>query len=138
MNSRKKIYWILGLLTLGSYGWIGYNLLHTENQEASSTICLIKNVTGMPCPSCGITRSVLAILDGNFMQAILINPLGAIAAMLLITVPLWILIDLIRNKTSLLTFYTRSEELIRKQKLIYIPMITLIAINWIWNISKGL
>lgn len=138
MNSNKKIYWILGLLTLGSYGWIGYHLLHTESHQAASTICLFKSVTGIPCPSCGITRSVLLLLQGDIMQALLINPLGILAMALLLIIPIWILLDLVRNKTSMLFVYTQSEELIRKQKLIYIPLITLIAINWIWNITKGL
>ena len=138
MNSNKKIYWILGLLSLGSYGWIGYHLLHTESQEAGATFCLFKNVTGIPCPSCGVTRSVLLLIQGEVMQAMLTNPLGILAMILLLTIPCWILLDVIRNKTSLLVVYTRSEEMIRQQKLLYIPLIALIAINWIWNITKGL
>jgi hypothetical protein len=138
MKPSKKIYWILGLLALGSYGWIGYHLLHTESREASITVCLFKNVTGIPCPSCGITRSVLELLEGNFRQGLLINPLGIFAMSLLLIIPGWIVVDIIRNKTSLLSVYTRSEELIRKHKLIYIPLIVLITVNWIWNITKGL
>ena len=137
MHSNKKIYWILGLLALGSYVWIGYHLLHTESQEAS-TLCLFKNVTGISCPSCGVTRSVLLLMRGEVAQAILINPLGVIAMALLLIIPVWIVFDLMQKRTTMLTVYSRSEEIIRKQKLIYIPLITLIAINWIWNISKGL
>lgn len=136
MNPNRKIYWILSLLVFGSYVWIGYHL-RTHSQDAG-TLCLFKSATGIPCPSCGITRSVLLLAQGNVMLALWINPLGIIAGLLLIIIPLWIIVDLIRNRLSLLAVYTRSEEIIRSQKMIYIPLIALVALNWIWNITKGL
>jgi hypothetical protein len=136
MNSNRKIYWILSLLALGSYAWIGYHL-RTHSHDAG-TLCLFKSATGIPCPSCGITRSVLLLAQGDVMQALWINPLGIIAGLLLIIIPVWIIMDIIRNRLSLLAVYTRSEEVIRSQKLIYIPLIALMALNWIWNITKGL
>jgi hypothetical protein len=138
MHPNKKIYWILLLLTIGSYGWIGYHLIHTESHESSTTLCLFKNVTGIACPSCGVTRSVLTLLDGNILEAAFINPLGLLAMLLLLVIPIWIMADLTLNKTSLLGVYTKSEGFIRKKKFVYIPAFTLIAINWIWNITKGL
>jgi hypothetical protein len=38
-------------------------------------LCLIKNLTGVPCPTCGFTRGVLCLLDGHISQAWLYNPL---------------------------------------------------------------
>lgn len=136
MNSNRKIYWILSLLVLGSYVWIGYQL-HTHSQDAG-TLCLFKSATGIPCPSCGITRSVLLLAQGEVMPAVWINPLGILAALLLVIIPIWIGFDLFRNKLSLLSVYKRGEKLIRTHKLIYIPLIMLVMLNWIWNISKGL
>jgi Protein of unknown function (DUF2752) len=36
--------------------------------------CLFKAVTGVPCPGCGITRGVVAILRGDFARAWRRNP----------------------------------------------------------------
>jgi hypothetical protein len=36
--------------------------------------CLFKAATGVPCPGCGITRSVVAILRGDFARAWRTNP----------------------------------------------------------------
>ena len=137
MNSDKRIYWILILLTIGSYVWIGYNLSNTDSHLVG-TLCLVKSATGIPCPSCGITRSVLLLFQGDIANAAWINPLGILASVLLIVIPMWILSDFFRKRNSLPLVYKRSEELIRSNKIIYLPLIALIAINWIWNISKGI
>jgi hypothetical protein len=77
-------------------------------------------------------------MQGEFIQALWMNPLGMIAVTMLIIFPVWMVSDLSQKKESLLTAYTRAETLIRTKKIIYIPLITLVAINWIWNITKGL
>lgn len=137
MNPDKRIYWILILLTIGSYVWIGYHLSHTDS-HASGTLCLFKSVTGIPCPSCGVTRSVLSLVSGDVVTALWVNPLGILASILLLVVPVWIGIDFLRKEHTLLLVYKRSEEIIGSNKFIYLPLIGLIAINWIWNISKGI
>jgi len=38
-------------------------------------LCLIKRLTGVPCPTCGFTRGAIALLNGNVVQAWLFNPL---------------------------------------------------------------
>jgi hypothetical protein len=137
MNSDKRIYWILIFLIIGSYVWIGYHLSHTESQS-SGTLCLFKTATGIPCPSCGITRSLMLLISGDISGALWINPLGILAALLLITIPVWIIFDLSTKKYSMLVVYKQSEKIIRTKKIIYVPLIALLTLNWIWNISKGL
>ena len=41
----------------------------------TGTKCVIKNVTGIPCPSCGMTRSYLHVLEGDFSSAFYDHPL---------------------------------------------------------------
>jgi hypothetical protein len=134
----KKLYWIISLMTLGSFVWIGYHLIHAESLYSSSTLCLFKNVTGIPCPSCGVTRSVFMVIQGEWMQALMLNPLGFIALLFLVVSPGWMIADFILKKESLFQSYLKTEQLIRNNKRIYIPLIALVAINWIWNITKGL
>lgn len=38
--------------------------------------CFSVVVTGFPCPGCGLTRSILFLLQGQFMRSWLIHPLG--------------------------------------------------------------
>ena len=44
----------------------------------SGTICLLRNLTGLPCPTCGMTRSFCAISRGRVGAAIDLHPLGPI------------------------------------------------------------
>jgi hypothetical protein len=36
--------------------------------------CLIKQITGKPCPTCGLTRAVVLLFDGRFAEARTMHP----------------------------------------------------------------
>lgn len=42
--------------------------------------CTFRNLTGIPCPSCGTTRTALALLNLELGSALAVNPLGALVA----------------------------------------------------------
>jgi hypothetical protein len=44
----------------------------------SGTICLLRNLTGLPCPTCGMTRSFCAVSRGEVGRAIDLHPLGLV------------------------------------------------------------
>jgi hypothetical protein len=105
--------------------------------ESTFTPCFIKNVTGIACPSCGTTRAMIMLLQGNFRQSIMLNPLGLLSAMLLIVIPIWLILDLVTTKANLYNFFKASEKFVRNRYVAAI-LITLVAANWIWNIQKNL
>jgi hypothetical protein len=78
-----------------------------------------------------------AIFDGNFRNALLINPLGFIALLVLFIVPLWISTDWFTRKSSFQDFYHQVEFYL-SNKRISLPILGLVILNWIWNINKGL
>ena len=41
-------------------------------------VCLVQSLFGIPCPGCGITRSVLAFLGGDVGGALTLNPVGPV------------------------------------------------------------
>lgn len=57
-------------LTLGSA-----TLLLSASRGRPVQLCLLKRVTGCPCPTCGFTRGTLSFLQGHPIQAWLYNPL---------------------------------------------------------------
>lgn len=44
--------------------------------------CPLRTITGVPCPLCGMTRGVTAVVHGNIGHALFLNP-GSIAAVIL-------------------------------------------------------
>jgi len=138
MFSKKRTLYVIILAgCLTGYTWLFLNATSAQFQKKEASVCIMKHVTGIPCPSCGSTRSILAILHGDFSNALHWNPLGFLLLIGLLALPFWITYDIISRGTSFLRFYTKVETGF-KQKKIFIPAILLILINWYWNIHKGL
>lgn len=72
------------------------------------------------------------------MESLLMNPFGVVAAVALVILPLWLLTDLLTQKTTLARTFLWTEEKIKTRKAIYIPLVALALLNWGWNILKGL
>ncbi|WP_318349878.1 DUF2752 domain-containing protein [Aquipluma nitroreducens] len=134
---RNRLYVLVSTACATGYIWLFINYHRNISESIEPGVCLFKRITGIPCPSCGSTRSVLSILKGDFVGALFWNPFGVIIMSILILAPLWILYDIVLRKDSLLQVYNRSEIFLR-QKWIAIPLILLVILNWIWNIYKGL
>lgn len=56
-------------LTAGAVGW--------------GLPCFFHQWTGVPCPGCGLTRSVLALLRGHVWESVLLHPFGPVALLAL-------------------------------------------------------
>ena len=130
----KRLYLLLGAACAAGYLYLFY-AMHSNPDPDGLGACMFRNVTGIPCPSCGSTRSVLAILKGEWQGAMLLNPLGYAVAAGLIAVPIWIAVDLVTGNRSLHRAWKGLERLIGIQWVALI-LIALIALNWIWNIYK--
>jgi hypothetical protein len=74
--SRKPLWplWAVGLVGV----WLCLiitALLLAHHYDQFLTLCLFKRLTHLPCPTCGLTRGGLHLLQGHFAQAWLCNPL---------------------------------------------------------------
>ncbi|AWW30707.1 DUF2752 domain-containing protein [Echinicola strongylocentroti] len=135
--NRNKLYSFLAIAFAAGYGWLGYQLLSAAQHSHGPTVCLIKNVTGVPCPSCGTTRAVVSIAYGDFGGAFFSNPLGFVVALGLLVGPAWLLYDVISSKSTLWISYQQFEIWL-KNPVRAIPLAVLVLINWFWNIYKGI
>jgi len=133
--NRNKLYTIIFIACTAGYIWLYFNL--NSNKTQTIEVCFIKHITDIPCPSCGSTRSVVLLVTGNFIDALLINPLGYVVAIIIFLAPIWIVIDLTTSRKTLFEFYRKIETYLKNPKY-SIPLIMLVVINWIWNIKKGL
>lgn len=137
IRSRNRLYLLFFTACLAGYSWLGFTLLADSTTHRDVELCLIKRLTNIPCPACGSTRAVVSLTKGNFAEALYTNPLGFVVAAIMLLLPLWIGLDLFRRSSSLVDFYKKIESLLQKP-MVAIPLIGLVLINWIWNITKGL
>jgi hypothetical protein len=79
----------------------------------------------------------MSLVNGNFFEALLLNPFGYIVALIMLLSPVWIVFDLVSKRDTLFICYQKTERLLVKPKLA-IPLSFLVLANWIWNITKGL
>lgn len=136
--ARGKLYALILFVSSAGYAWLGWNLYnHVNHGDERFTVCLFKSLTGIPCPACGATRSIQAILQADISNALFINPLGFLLFAALIILPLWVTSDLLRKQNTFHRFYTFAEAKLA-QKIIALPAIALITANWVWSICKHL
>lgn len=135
--SRNKLYSILAVACLAGYTWLYLNYAGINDTSSQFNVCIVKQVTDIPCPSCGSTRSVEAFIHGQFIDAVYWNPFGLIIISILAFTPLWLGVDLIRKKNSLYNSYIRVERFLNQRKVAIIGILLVLA-NWLWNIEKGL
>ena len=84
-------------------------------------LCLFRNITGIACPGCGMTRSLIATAHLHFEDAILFHPLGPPVLILLLS---YILMHVM--KLSL-----RTGHLQQIPKVIPIALTLCFAIVWV-------
>ncbi len=136
--SAKKLYLFTTIALLLGYLWIGFHMFKAQQEsEKVYHTCLIKATTGYPCPSCGSSRAIISLVNGNFKEAISINPFGVLMAFLMIILPFWMLYDVVVKQKSYWKAYQKMEALFKLKPILILFIIVVIA-NWIWNIYKGL
>ena len=133
--TRNKLYFILIIACLAGFIYLFYNI-HQE-QQGTVGVCIIKNVTGYACPSCGTTRAVVLLSEGKITDSLLLNPFGIIVAVIMTVFPMWVLADIVLKKETFFLAYQKTEAIIRKP-WIAIVLILLVLLNWIWNLYKNL
>ncbi len=134
---KKHIHILLLLSCFVGYTWLYLNYTFFQHSNDFHTACLFKNVTSLPCPSCGITRAILVLLNGDFLGSISINPLGFVMFLILSLTPIIVITDWIKKGNLVTKIYNQTNILMSHKKIAF-PFFTLIIMNWIWNIFKHL
>lgn len=137
LSTRNKLYLFLAVACVAGYGCIFWTYrFYPLASRKEYGLCMFKKITSIPCPSCGSTRSILFLLQGDIAQAFMMNPIGIFLLIIMVVSPLWIAFDVIVKKNTLFHTYSTMENLLRK-KSISLPMVALVLANWYWNITKG-
>ena len=113
------------LLVLVWFGSGAGTVWLSSRLERPVQLCLIKRLTGYPCPTCGFTRGGLSLLHGHIIRAWLYNPL------------LFSVLGLFVALTAVRVFFARGIKvnLTKKERIfIWILIIVLFFANWAYVI----
>lgn len=135
--TSSRLYLLFSIVLVASYSLLIYSGHEHGVKNRAIIFCPFKKLTGLPCPSCGTTRSVLLLANGDWKGAMQMNPFGIIAFMALLFLPLWLFVDTISHRQSLFVAYGRMEQWLRRSYVSF-PLILVVISNWTWNILKGL
>lgn len=136
--NRNKLYTFVLVACLIGYIWLFFSLYHqNEIHSSQMTVCFIKKTTNVPCPSCGTTRAVMHLFQGEVQTAILTNPFVILVGLLMLVAPVWIVFDYYQKNDTFFQFYKKAEQFISR-KWIAVFLVILVLLNWYWNIKKGL
>lgn len=78
------------LLPLLAYDWV--------TDPATTTLCPLRAVTGIPCPSCGITRALAHLERGHWAEAVRLHPFAPLAFLLAVALVGLLVLELISGK----------------------------------------
>ena len=90
--------------------------------------CAFRAITGLPCLTCGATRSAWQFLHGHFLTSLRFNPLAFLAYCGISIFDLYAIAVLIARTPRLrLSNFTRFEKLV-----VRILVIALLSGNWLY------
>jgi hypothetical protein len=111
------IYGVIALIILGVAGWPPILSLAPG--------CVFKTLTGIPCPTCGSTRSLVHLSHGDIVPAFFMNPLVTLA---MVTTVLYFLISLITLAFDLPRIRCMLTD--KEKSIVKAAAVTLLLAQW--------
>jgi len=97
--------------------------------------CGFKQRYGLPCPTCGITTSILAFAEGRVFESFYIQPAGGLACVMLLAAAILSLITVVFGRY--LCFARRFLGEVKVRYVIIVVLI-IIACGWMVTLSRAL
>lgn len=109
-------------------GIILSSLVITPFHESENTVCLFKNILGIPCPICGMTRAFLFLGHGDIYEAVGLNILSPLVFSIVVILWLYSVIRIFIGN-DLVVRLTQRERF-----LIYFVIGGLVITGWAYNL----
>lgn len=87
--------------------------------------CTFKHVTGLPCPSCGMTTSFALTMHGDLADALRANSVGVLLALTLLAAIPWCLVSAFCRRT----LFVQSAE--HALMVMVVGLLSLMLVRWV-------
>lgn len=125
MTKNRLYVWTVMIVIVG-FLWIFFLSRNTDGVS----VCLFKNITGVPCPSCGMSESVQYFFRGDYGTSLDTHPLGILMGLCMLIFPFWMILDIIFKKATFWNFYLFINRVF-SLPLVRIILLSLMVIIWI-------
>lgn len=113
IRSRKKIYGIVGALITLAVPFFLMQHNSDNHLETAQSFCPFKMLTGLPCPGCGITKSLVYLYQGDLHKSLYYHVLGPF-------VMLFSVVSIIVLLAELMTGKEYFNKILYNRKLAYV------------------
>lgn len=96
-------------------------------------VCAFRQLTGLPCPTCGATRAFCAAGRGRIADAVRVNPLATVGFLALVLYVPYALGSVVLGTRRLRLVGTTRKS----RRAIYIALGVLFLANWAYMILTG-
>lgn len=90
--------------------------------------CLFRNVTSLPCPSCGMTRAFISLGHGHIYNAIVLNPSSIFVYVATLTGFILAVLQILSGKRYILLFWNKIKS------ILFPVTLAVMALTWIYKI----
>ena len=94
-------------------------------------LCVFKHLTGLPCLTCGMTRSWVAVMHGELAQALAWNPAGAALCALTLLGTVYLLARAVGAPA------VRLDASRREGRALAIGVVVVVIVNWLYVLASG-
>ncbi|MHC4739238.1 MAG: DUF2752 domain-containing protein [Planctomycetota bacterium] len=133
---RQRV--IAGIVFLGIFALFSFFWLAAKGKIDIGILllpCGFKQRYGLPCPTCGITTSILAFAEGRIFDSFYIQPAGALSCFMLSVAAILNLVTVVFGRY--LCFYKRFFAEV-KVRYVIIGVIIIIAGGWMVTLARAL
>ena len=91
--------------------------------------CVFKGLTGVPCPTCGATRAVVHLAQGELSASLILNPLVVLCLVIASAIFFYSLITLVLDVPRVRVILSDREKNIARS-----AVVALVLANWCYLI----
>jgi hypothetical protein len=99
-ESRNSFYWprLLALALLAGSLLLPLLAFDWVTSPQALVLCPLRAVTGIPCPSCGLTRALAHLERGHWSEALKFHPFSPLILILALALFILLLLELVLHK----------------------------------------
>lgn len=86
---------VLGIVGIGVAA-----VLPADHIDDGPVLCPFRRLTGLPCPGCGMTRSWVHLMHGQWHAAIWANPFGVVAMVAVVALAATVAVRRVRGRPA--------------------------------------